>query len=88
MIDNAYYTYDFRTSESKILRHLNSVAFDPNVSNGYHGHLTLHADICCSTKAEAMQAIEDLTIYKLEDHGVLYFDKGRKTWLVKATWRT
>ncbi len=84
----AYTTYDFNTSESKILRHLKSFAYDKEISKGYHGNLHLHPDIVCSTKEEAIQAIEDIVQYPYDDHGVLFLDShGRKTWLVKSTWK-
>lgn len=79
----AYVTYDFNTSESKILRHLKSVA-----KGRYHGNLCLHPDIICESKEEGIQAIEDIVQYPYDDHGVLFKDNhGRKIWLVKATWR-
>ena len=80
-------TYDFNTSESNILRHLNAFAYTPGRTKGYHGNLTLHPDIVCQTESEAMEVLTQLVEYELDDHGVLYLEKGRKRWIVRSTWR-
>ena len=87
MLNYKFTTYEFNTSESKILRHLNAFAYTPGLANGYHGNLTLHPDVVCQNETEAMEMLIQLVEYELDDHGVLYMDKGRKRWIVRSSWR-
>lgn len=87
LLNYKYTTYDFNTSESKILRHLNAFAFTPGLAKGYHGNLTLHYDIVCDTEKEAMAILDNMVEYDLDDHGILYLDRGRKRWIVRSSWR-
>lgn len=87
LLNYKYTTYDFNTSESKILRHLNAFAYTPGLTKGYHGNLTLHVDIVCDTKEEAMAMLDSMVEYELDDHGILYLERGRKHWIVRSSWR-
>lgn len=87
MLNHKFTTYDFNTSESKMLRHLNSFAFTPGLNTKYHGNLKLHPDIVCKSKTEAMIVLEQMVEYELDDHGVLFMDNGRKRWIVRSSWR-
>ena len=87
LLNYKYTTYDFNTSESKILRHLNAFAYTPGLTKGYHGNLTLHPDIVCQSEVEAMEVLTQMVEYELDDHGVLYLEKGRKRWIVRSSWR-
>jgi len=87
LLNYRYTTYDFNTSESKMLRHLNTFAYTPGLTNHYHSNLTLHYDIICDTKEEAMAMLDSMVKYDLDDHGILYLDRGRKRWIVRSSWR-
>ena len=50
-----YKSYDGSTKESQILRDLNSFAYDPQESSGYHGNLTFHKNAVYKNKTEAVQ---------------------------------
>ena len=40
--------YHCSTSEKAILKDLNSFAYDPQETSGYHGNIKFHRDIVCS----------------------------------------
>ena len=55
-----------------------------NPSRSYHGRMTIHDDIICPNREEAVKRIEKLDNGWYDDHAVKYKD-GRKTrWLVKV----
>lgn len=75
--------YHCSVSEKAILKDLNSFAFDPQESMGYHGGLKFHRDIVCKNKEEAYQAITELDQGYYDDHAVFFKDGRKKYWLVK-----
>ena len=78
-----YKSYDGSTKESQILRDLNSFAYDPQESSGYHGNLTFHKNAVYKDKNEAVQRLKDLVKESYDDHAVLYTENGKEYWLVK-----
>ena len=63
-------------------RHL-STAYDPQESSGYHGNMTIHKDIICKNRDEAMQMIQRLDRGWYDDHAVRYKAGRKMMWLVK-----
>lgn len=78
-----YKSYDGSTKESQILRDLNSFAYDPQESSGYHGNLTFHKNAVYRNKTEAVQKLKSLVTIPYDDHAVLYKEDGKEYWLVK-----
>ena len=81
-----YLDYHCSTSESAILKDLNSFAYDPEESCGYHGGLVFHKEPVYKSREEAYEAIQKLDKGWYDDHAVRY-RAGRKIyWLVKCEW--
>lgn len=81
-----YLTYHCSKSENYILKDLNSFAYDPQESSGYHGQITFHKEPVYKNREEAEAAIEKLDRGWYDDHAVR-FREGRKIfWLVKCEW--
>ncbi len=78
-----YLNYHCSTSEKKILADLNSFAYDPQESSGYHGGLAFHKEPVYKNKEEAYAAIEKLDKGWYDDHAVRYRDGRKIYWLVK-----
>ena len=78
-----YKIYHCSTSETQILKDLNSFAYDPQESSGYHGNLKFHRDIVCKTAEEAKEKIKQLDNGWYDDHAVFFKDGRKKYWLVK-----
>lgn len=78
-----YRTYHCSTSEKQILKELNSFAYDPEETSGYHGNLKFHRDIVCKNEQEAREKIEQLDKGWYDDHAVFFKDGRKKFWLVK-----
>lgn len=78
-----YKSYDGSAKESQILRDLNSFAYDPQESSGYHGNLTFHKNVVYKDRNEAVQRLKDLVKESYDDHAVLYTENGKEYWLVK-----
>lgn len=78
-----YKTYHCSTSENAILKDLNSFAYDPEETCGYHGHLTFHRNIICKNDAEARETLDKLERGSYDDHAVFFKDGRKKYWLVK-----
>lgn len=78
-----YRTYHCSTSEKQILKELNSFAYDPQETSGYHGNLKFHRDIVCKNEQEAREKIEQLDKGWYDDHAVFFKDRRKKFWLVK-----
>ena len=78
-----YRTCHCSTSEAQILKDLNSFAYDPQESSGYHGNLKFHRDIVCKTVEEAEEKIKQLDNGWYDDHAVFFKDGRKKYWLVK-----
>ena len=78
-----YRTYHCSTPENKILKDLNSFAYDPQESSSYHGNLKFHRDIICKTAEEAKEKIKQLDKGWYDDHAVFFKDGRKKYWLVK-----
>ena len=81
-----YLDYHCSTSEKQILKDINSFAYDPQESSGYHGNLTFHKDIVCKNREEAMETIAALDKGWYSDHSVMYKDGRKKYYLVKVEW--
>ena len=79
-------TYHCSKSERFILKNINTFAFDPQETNGYHGNLTFHRDIVCKNIEEAKETITKLDKGWYDDHAVFYKDGRKKNWLVKCEW--
>lgn len=78
-----YVTYHCSVSEKQILKDLNSFAYDPQESSGYHGDLKFHRDIVCKNIEEARAKINELDKGWYDDHAVMFKDGRKKYWLVK-----
>lgn len=81
-------TYHCSTSKRQILKDINSFAYDPEESSGYHGDLTFHDDIVCKNEEEAYQKLQELDKGWYSDHAVYFRDGRKKYWLVKVEWHT
>ena len=55
--------YHCSTSEKAILKDLNSFAYDPQETSGYHGNIKFHRDIVSKNEDEAYKVIEKLDDY-------------------------
>ena len=80
--------YHCSTSEKQILKDLNSFAYDPEETSGYHGNLTFHKDIVCRNAEEAYQKLEELDRGWYDDHAVFFKDGRKKFWMVKYEYHT
>lgn len=81
-----YREYHCSTSKNAILKELNSFAYDPQETSGYHGNLTFHDEPVYKTREEAEAAITKFDRGWYDDHAVR-FRIGRKIyWLVKVEW--
>ena len=80
--------YHCSTSEKQILKDLNSFAYDPEETSGYHGNLTFHKDIVCRNAEEAYQKSEELDKGWYDDHAVYFKDGRKKFWMVKYEYHT
>lgn len=78
-----YREYHCSTTERQILKDLNSFAFDPQESSGYHGDLTFHREPVYPNLEEAHKAIKKLDKGWYNDHAVRYRDGRKIYWLVK-----
>jgi hypothetical protein len=78
--------YHCSVSKKQILKDINSFAYDPQESSGYHGGLVFHDDIVCKTREEAMEKLASLDKGWYDDHAVFYKDGRKKYWLVKVEW--
>lgn len=78
-----YRTYHCSTSEKAILKDLNSFAYDPEETSGYHGNLKFHRDIVCKNEDEAREKIDELNNGWYDDHAVFFKKSRKKYWLVK-----
>lgn len=78
--------YHCSVSKRQILKDINSFAYDPQESSGYHGGLVFHDDIVCKTREEAMEKLASLDKGWYDDHAVFYKDGRKKYWLVKVEW--
>jgi hypothetical protein len=65
------------------LKDLNSFAFDPEETSGYHGDLKFHEEPVYKNRDEAKKAIEQLDKGWYDDHAVRYRDGRKIYWLVK-----
>ena len=81
-----YLTYHCSVSEATILKDLNRFAYDPQETNSYHGHMTFHREPVYRNEEEAITAIEKLDKGWYDDHAVMYWNKGKKYYLVKVEW--
>ena len=80
--------YHCSVSEKAILKDINSFAYDPQETSGYHGDLTFHKEPVYKNREEAMVAIEKLDKGWYNDHAVMYRDGRKKFWLVKVEYHT
>lgn len=80
--------YHCSTSEKQILKDLNSFAYDPEETSGYHGNLIFHKDIVCRNAEEAYQKLEELDKGWYDDHAVFFKDGRKKFWMVKYEYHT
>ena len=78
--------YHCSTSEHAILKDINSWAYDPKESSGYHGDLTFHREPVYKNREEAEKAIEQFDKGWYSDHAVRYREGRKIYWLVKIEW--
>ena len=78
-----YNDYHCSVSQRQILKDLNSFAFDPEETSGYHGDLKFHEEPVYKNRDEAKLAIERLDKGWYDDHAVRYRDGRKIYWLVK-----
>ena len=78
-----YLDYHCSTSEKAILKEINSFAYDPQESSGYHGDLKFHKEPVYKNRDEAMEAISKLDKGWYDDHAVRYIEGRKIYWLVK-----
>lgn len=81
-----YLDYHCSTSEKQILKDINSFAYDPQETSGYHGNLKFHRDIVCRNREEAMEKLQELDKGWYDDHAIFYKESRKKFWLVKIEW--
>ena len=80
--------YHCSISEKAILRDINSFAYDPQETSGYHGNLKFHREPVYRNREEAEAAIAKLDRGWYDDHAVMYKDGRKKFWLVKVEYHT
>lgn len=78
--------YHCSISKAAILKNINTFAYDPQESSGYHGNLTWHEDKVYPNRDEAMAAIEKYDNGWYSDHAVPYREGRKKYYLVKVEW--
>ena len=76
--------YHCSTSERAILKDLNSFAYDPQETSGYHGNMKFHREPVYKNREEAMSAIKQMDNGWYDDHAVMYRSGRKKFWLVKV----
>ena len=81
-----YRVYHCSISEKRILQDLNSFAYDPQETSGYHGNLKFHKDIVCKNEDEARSVLEKLDKGWYDDHAVYFKDGRKKYWLIKYSY--
>lgn len=79
-------SYHCSMSKNQIMKDINSFAYDPQKSNGYHGNMKFHDDIVCKNMDEARAKLEQLDKGWYDDHAVFYKDGRKKYWLCKIEW--
>lgn len=80
---SGFLSFHCSTSEKQILKELNSFAYDPQESSGYHGNMKFHRDIICKNREEAEDKLRALDKGWYDDHAIFYKDGRKKFWLVK-----
>ena len=83
-----YIDYHCSKSEKAILKDLNTFAYDPQESSGYHGDLKFHREPVYKDRAEAIAAVTRMDKGWYDDHAVMYKDGRKKYWLVKVEYHT
>ena len=78
--------YHCSKSERAILKDINSFAYDPQESSGYHGNMKFHIEPVYQSREEAMEAIEKIDKGWYDDHAVMYKEGRKKFWLCKVEW--
>lgn len=78
--------YHCSKSEKAILKDLNTFAFDPQETSGYHGQMTFHREPVYKNRDEAYAAIQKMDRGWYDDHAVMFKDGRKKFWLVKVEW--
>ena len=81
-----YLEYPCRTPERQILKDINSFAYDPQETSGYHGDMTFHREPVYANREEAMAAIKKMDRGWYNDHSVRFRDGRRISWLCKVEW--
>lgn len=83
-----YLNFHCSTSEKQILKELNSFAYDPQETSGYHGNLHFHKEPVYKNEEEARAAIKRLDRGWYDDHAVRYREGRKIFWLVKYEYHT
>lgn len=81
-----YLDFHCSKSENAILKEINSFAYDPEETSGYHGNLKFRKDPVYKNREEAQKAIEALDKGWYDDWAVRYKDGRKIFWLVKVEW--
>ena len=58
--------YHCSTSEKQILKDLNTFAYDPEETSGYHGNLTFHRNIVCKNREEAEKTFSVMSLFQID----------------------
>lgn len=83
-----YLDYHCSVSEKQILKDINSFAYDPEESSGYHGNLKFKKEPVYANRDEAYEAIQQLDKGWYDDWAVRYRDGRKIFWLVKCEYHT
>ena len=83
-----YIDYHCSKSEKSILKDINSFAYDPEESSGYHGNMKFYKDPVYKNRDEAIEAIKNLDKGWYTDYSVRYRDGRKIFWLCKVEWHT
>lgn len=81
-----YRDYHCSVSEKAILKEINSFAYNPQETSGYHGNLKFHKEPVYKNREEAADAIVKMDNGWYDDHAVRYRDGRKIYWLVKVEW--
>ncbi len=83
-----YTVYHCSTTEKQILGDLDTWAYCPEESYGYHGNLHFHRDMVFKNEDEAYKAIQKLDKGCYDDHAVMFKNGRKKFWLVKTEYHS
>lgn len=83
-----YTVYHCSKTEKQILKDLDTWAYCPEESSGYHGNIRFHKIPVYKNEEEARKAIEEMDKGWYDDHAVMFRDGRKKFWLVKTEYHS